>query len=175
MSDVSEHYDNKFYYPDDLSDMELLQKPTYFESEEKKSKLLTDVEVHNFIRSQQANTVKKAMYDMNIFQRFLNECCEKRKITEIPLAELDSLLCNFYLITAAKKKDINTEYEPDTMSAFSRSIQRYLNDSSEKINILKDEEFLSLKRSPKIQASRTQEAGQSEQTKCHSSPGKRRY
>jgi len=40
--------------------MELLQKPTYFESEEKKSKLLTDVEAHNFIRSQQqANTVKK--------------------------------------------------------------------------------------------------------------------
>ena len=37
MSDASEHYDNKFYYPDDLSDMELLQKPTYFESEEKKS------------------------------------------------------------------------------------------------------------------------------------------
>jgi len=39
---------------------ELLQKPTYFESEKNKSKLLTDVEVHNFIRSQQqANTVKK--------------------------------------------------------------------------------------------------------------------
>ena len=35
MSDVSEHYDNEFYYPDDLSDMELLQKQTYFESEEK--------------------------------------------------------------------------------------------------------------------------------------------
>ena len=33
MSDVSEHYDNEFYYPDDLSDMELLQKPTYFESD----------------------------------------------------------------------------------------------------------------------------------------------
>jgi len=78
MSDVSKHYDNKFYYPDDLSDMELLQKPTYFESEGKKSKLLTDVEVH-----------------MNVLQRFLNECCEKRTIMEIPKAELDSLLCNF--------------------------------------------------------------------------------
>ena len=60
MSDISEHYDNEFYYPDDLSDMILLQKLTYFESEEKKSKSLTYVEVHNFIRSQQqANTVKK--------------------------------------------------------------------------------------------------------------------
>ena len=60
MNDVSEHYDNEFYYPDDLSDMELPQKPTYFESEQKRSKLLTDVEVHNFISSQQANTVKKS-------------------------------------------------------------------------------------------------------------------
>ena len=57
----------------------------------------------------------------------------ERKITEIPPAELDSLLCNFYI--TAKKKD-NTEYEPDTMFAFSRSIQRYLDDNSAKINIL---------------------------------------
>ena len=138
MSDVSEHYDNEFYYPDEVFDMELPQKPTYFESEEKRSKLLTDVEVHNFIKSQQqANIVKKTMYDMNVFQRFLNECCEKRKITEIPPVELDSLLGNFY-ITA--KKD-NTEYKPATMSAFSRSIQRYLDDNRAKINIPKDEEF----------------------------------
>ena len=59
------------------------------------------------------------MYDMNVFQRFLNECCDKRKITEIPPAEHDSLLCNLYI--KAKKKD-NTEYEPDTMSAFLRII-----------------------------------------------------
>jgi len=53
MSDVSEHYDNEFYCPDDLSDMELLQKPTYFKSEEKKSKLLTDV--HEFTILLEAN------------------------------------------------------------------------------------------------------------------------
>jgi len=78
------------------------------------------------------------MYDMNVFQTFLNECCEKRETLEIPPAELDSLLCNFYI--TAKKKD-NVEYEPDTMSAFLRSIQRYLDDNSAKINIPKDEEF----------------------------------
>ena len=84
MSDVSEHSDSEFYYPDDLSDTELLQLPTSFESEEKKSKLLTDEEVHNFIRNQQqASTVKKTMYDMNVFQKFLDECGEKRRITEI--------------------------------------------------------------------------------------------
>ena len=75
---------------------------------------------------------------MNVFQRFLNECGEKRKVVEIPAQELDSLLCNFYI--AAKKKD-NSEYEPDTMSSFSRSIQRFLDDNNAKVNILKDEEF----------------------------------
>ena len=75
---------------------------------------------------------------MNVIQKFLDECGEKRRITEIALAELDSLLCNFYI--TAKKKD-NTSYKPDTMSSFSRSIQRYLEDSKAKLNILKDEEF----------------------------------
>ena len=83
---------------------------------------------------------------MNVFQRFLNECCEKRKITEIPPAELDSLLCNFYI--TAKKKD-NTECEPDTMPAYSRSIQSYLDDNSAKTNISPQRRRIqSLKRTP---------------------------
>ena len=58
MSDASEHYDNECYYPDDLSGTS--SKANLLRKRKKKSKLLTDVEVHNFIRSQQqANTVKK--------------------------------------------------------------------------------------------------------------------
>ena len=120
--------------------MELLQLPTDVQREDKKTsaKLLTGEEVHNFIRSQQkGNAVKKTTYDMIVVHRFFLECGEKRKLTEIPPAELDSLLCNFYI--SAKKKD-NTEYEPDTMSSFSRSIQRFLDDNNAKVNILKDEE-----------------------------------
>jgi len=76
----------------------------------------------------------------------------------IPPTELDSLLCNFYI--TAKKKD-NTEYEPNTMSAFSRSIQRYLDDNSAKINILKDEEFKSQEKSlnPSIENSGSRAKG----------------
>jgi len=37
--------------------------------------------------------------------------------------------------------------EPDTMSAFSRSIQRYLDDNSAKINILKDKDSKSQEKS----------------------------
>ena len=88
------------------------------------------------------------MYDMNVFHRFLNECCEKRKIKVIPPAELDSLLCNFFL-TLKKKDNTELEYEPDTMSAFSRSIQCCLGDNSANINISPQRRRIqSLKRSP---------------------------
>ena len=131
--------DSEFDYPGELTDEELLQQPTYSEREEKKSNLLTDEEVQNFIKSQQqANTVKKTTYDMNVLQRFLSNCGERRKVEEIPLAELDSLLSNFYF--TVKKKD-NTEYEPDTLSSMSRSIQRHLDDKKARVNILQDEEF----------------------------------
>ena len=116
----------------------MLQLPTHSEATERKS-LLSNQEIKKFIMSQQqANTVKKTTYDMNVFQRFLNERGEKRKVVAIPPEELDSLLCNFNI--TAKKKD-NSEYEPDTMSSFSRSIQRFLDDNNAKVNILKDEEF----------------------------------
>jgi len=62
----------------------------------------------------------------------------KKMVVEIPPDELDGLLYNFYITT--KKKD-NSEYEPHTMSSFSRSIQQFLDDSNAKVNILKDEEF----------------------------------
>ena len=91
--------------------MELLPLPTDVQREDKKSspKLLTGEEVHNFIRSQQkGNTVKKTTYDMNVVHRFFLECSEKRKLTEIPPAGLDSLLCNFYISAKKKRTTQNT-------------------------------------------------------------------
>ena len=55
MSDENEHSNSEFYYPGELFDAELLQLPTYYESTERNSTLLTSEEVHNFIRSQQQN------------------------------------------------------------------------------------------------------------------------
>ena len=63
---------------------------------------------------------------------------KKRKVVEIPPEELDRLLCNFHIIV--KTKD-SSKWEPDAMSSFSRSIQRFLDDDNAKVNILKDEEF----------------------------------
>ena len=67
---------------------------------------------------------------MNVYQRFLSERGERRKVKEIPPTELDSLLGEFYI--TAKKKD-KTEYEPDTLL--------YLDDNNARVNILKCEEF----------------------------------
>ena len=75
---------------------------------------------------------------MNVFQRFLNECGEKRKVLEIFPEKLDMLLCNFHII--AKKKE-NSKCEPDAMSSFSWSIQPFPDQNNARVNILKDDEF----------------------------------
>jgi len=53
MSDEGEHSESKFYYLGKLSNAGLLQSPTHSESTERNSTLLTNEEVHNFLRSQQ--------------------------------------------------------------------------------------------------------------------------
>ena len=52
MCDKSEHSENKICHPGELSDAELLQLPAYSENAERKSTLVTNEEVHNFLRSQ---------------------------------------------------------------------------------------------------------------------------
>ena len=74
----SEHPDSQFYYPGELSGAEMLQLPIHSKATERKS-LLSNQEIKKFITSQQqANTVKKTTYNMNVFQRFLNECGETK-------------------------------------------------------------------------------------------------
>ena len=62
MSDESEHSESEFYHPGELSESQ-----THSESNERKSALLTNEEVHNFPRSQQqANRrSRKQLFRMN--------------------------------------------------------------------------------------------------------------
>jgi len=53
MSDESEHSDREFYDPGELSCTELVQLRTYYEDTERKPTLLTNEEVHNFIKVKQ--------------------------------------------------------------------------------------------------------------------------
>ncbi|KAK3741542.1 hypothetical protein QZH41_002926 [Actinostola sp. cb2023] len=146
----SEHDESEFYYPDEITDEELIQETT---SIEKDRNLMSSEDIHKYIRGQQqTSTLKKTKYDMNFLQRFLDKRGEKRSIKNIPAAELDSLLCSFYI--QAKKQD-NTDYEPDTISSFSRSIQRFLDDNDAGFNILKDERFMqNVQRCPQVQETR---------------------
>ena len=121
----------------------MLQLPAHSEATERKT-LLWNQEIKKFITSQQqANTVKKTTYDMNVFQRFLNECGEKRKVLEIFPEKLDRLLCNFHI--TAKKRTIQNKNL--TQSLPSREVSRnswmwgFLDEKNAKGNILKDEEF----------------------------------
>ena len=82
--------------------------------------------------------MKKTKYDMSVFFKFLREVGETREVKNIPSSQLDKFLCNFYI--SVRRKDKN-EYEPDTLFSFSRSIQRYLDESESQMNILKDDEF----------------------------------
>ena len=63
---------------------------------------------------------------------------KKRKVVEIPPEELDRLLCNFHIIV--KTKD-NSKWEPDAMSSFSWSIQRFPDQNNARVNIRKNDEF----------------------------------
>ena len=84
MSSTSEHSKSEFYYPDEFSDNELLEKANSIES-----KLLSDESIKEFIVSQkQENTVEKTKYDMNNM-KFLEEIGETKKITNIPCVQLD--------------------------------------------------------------------------------------
>ena len=52
MCDESEHSENKFCYPGELSDAETLQLPAHSESPERNSTLVANEGVHNFLSSQ---------------------------------------------------------------------------------------------------------------------------
>ena len=59
-------------------------------------------------------------------------------ITDIPAPDLDKLLCSFF--KDLRKKD-GSDYEPDTVSSFQKSIQRHITEQKLPFNILKDDAF----------------------------------
>ena len=75
---------------------------------------------------------------MKVFQKFLSEAGEKREVRDKHSPAWQTTLQ--FLHNTVRKKD-RTEYEPDTISLFSRSIQLYLDSKNSKIDVLKDEEF----------------------------------
>ena len=75
---------------------------------------------------------------MNTVARYMKNIGKNVKVENLPAAELDHLLCKFFM--NIRKKN-GQEYEPDSISGFQRSIQRYLSEKGSPINILKDKDF----------------------------------
>ena len=132
---------SEFYYPDDLvDDLELANATAFLEAQNCSSNKDEDEEMINeFLNEQKSrNTEYKTKSNMKTWQRFCQSIQEKREIQNIPEAELDKMLCKFFI--SIRKQD-GAEYEPGTLSGFQRSFQRYLQEKGSSFNILKDKEF----------------------------------
>ena len=68
---------------------------------------------------------------MKVFLKTVNK--GEKQIEYLPKAELDHLLCNFFMNVRKANGD---EYEPSSLSSFQRSLQRYLIEKIVHLNIL---------------------------------------
>ena len=129
-----EHSPSEFYYPDEEQiserDEETSAQPSSGSQEE----------IEGFINNQKSfNTTKKTTTDMNTLFRYMKSIgMRNESIESLPASDLDHLLSKFFMNIRKKNGE---EYEPDTISGFQRSIQRYLSDKRSPVNILKDKDF----------------------------------
>ena len=85
--------------------------------------VLDDEELQRFIdRSKAQNTVKKTRSDLNVWYKWCATVSEHRKVEDIPPKELNRLLSHFFV---SVKKRNGKEYEPNSLTSFHRSIDRY--------------------------------------------------
>ena len=82
----------------------------------KKFVKFTEEEIASFTEDQEnANTKKKTVSDLKLFNEFLNSEEEERNIENIPAAELQQLAKKFVL--GVRKKN-GEEYEPSSLRGF---------------------------------------------------------
>lgn len=86
--------------------------------------VVNEEEVLTFIQNQEnANTKRKTVADMKLFQEFCKSQGECRHIELLAPTELDTLFGNYIAIV---KKPNKSEYEPSTIRGFVSSLDRYL-------------------------------------------------
>ena len=125
-TEVFEHSPSEFYHPDENFDERSIKASRIILSENQE-------EIQGLINNQKsANTTKKTTTDMNTLSRYMKTIGMSESVESLPASELDHLLCKFFM--NIRKKD-GEEYEPDTISGFQRSIQRYLSEKGSSVNI----------------------------------------
>ena len=100
---------------------------------------LDDEDISTFIEeNRNKNTVNKTRADLNIFQRWAKTVNETRTIDKIPPTELNNLLTHFVVKI---RKQNGEEFEPDTLTSFFRSFDRFLRQQGKQYSILNDIQF----------------------------------
>ena len=78
--------------------------------------MLEQAEIDNFILGEKAEATKsKETSDYRQLKRFFSKINENREIEIIPVAQLDNLLCQFFMNAVSTKGEL---YEPDTLTGF---------------------------------------------------------
>ena len=84
----------------------------------------TEEQIASFTEDQEnANTKKKTVSDLKLFNEFLNSEEEERNIENIPAAELQQLAKKFVL---GLRKKSGEEYEPSSLRGFLQSVDRVM-------------------------------------------------
>ena len=142
MSDEEENSESEFYYPNEY---EFLDNGNLTETNnervgDRENEGNSQEEIETFVKEQKSeNTTKKTVSDMKTFQRYLSSISKgDKEILDLPADDLDHLLAKFFKDV---RKINGDEYEPDTLSGFQRSIQRFLSDGKSPFNILEQKEF----------------------------------
>ena len=100
---------------------------------------LNDEEIDEFVRTNRAkNTVKKTESDLQRWKDWCATIGEMRSALDIPSDDLNRLLCHFFVKARSRS---GNEYEPDTLTGFQRSIDRYLRENGRTRSIITDREF----------------------------------
>ena len=118
-----EHSPSEFYYPDEISDEtnDPINGRLEGENAEQNNNKNSQEKIEEFILNQKAKTIiTKTKSDMKVFQRFLETVKKgEKQIEYLPKAELDHLLCKFFINVHKANGD---EYEPSSLSSFQRSL-----------------------------------------------------
>ena len=77
--------------------------------------------------------MNKTRSDLNVWNKWCATVNEHRKVEDIPAKELNRLLSHFFV--SLKKKN-GEDYEPNSLTAFQRRIDRHLREKGVEVSII---------------------------------------
>ena len=90
------------------------------------------------LANQNKNIQKSTSTWLNVFNSWKIARGEERLLEDIPLEELDAVLCKFF--AEVRKKD-GEEYEPDSLAVMQASLDRHLENLGRPYSVLRDRQF----------------------------------